>query len=318
MPLQIIKQDITELECDAIVNSTNNGLIGRGNSVDGRIHWKAGFELQKACILLGGCETGKAKVTAGFSLPCKHIIHTVAPRWLGGEFKEREFLRSCYIESLNLAKQLDCTSVAFPLLASGTYGYPKDLACQVAMQEIKKFLEENDMLIYLVLYDEETLYIAEQTRVEVENYIEENYREIEIRQECAIFDEDDFETEIAETLKSKEETFSCMLNRKIEEKGIKNSVCYKRANVDKKLFSKIMSNINYQPKKETVLAFVIALELSMEEAEEMLERAGYAISHSRKADLIVEYFIKRKRYDIFEVNETLYNFGEPLLGSSVR
>ncbi len=330
MPIQIIRHDITKLCCDAVVNAAKNSLLG-GGGVDGAIHKAAGVGLLEECKTLGGCETGQAKITGAYNLPCKFVIHTVGPVWYGGTKGEEDKLVSCYRESLRLAKENKCESVAFPLISSGAYGYPKDKALRVAVDTISSFLVENDMLVYIVVFDKTAYSISEKLFSDIRSFIDDRYvaerflqRNIrrDIKEEacmseasmpyntqcCMPYSLDDLLDEI-------DESFSQMLLRKIDEKGMTDSQCYKKANVDRKLFSKIRNDVNYKPKKTTALAFAIALELSFDETEEMLKKAGYALSHSNKFDIIIEYFISKGKYNIFEINEALFAFDQSLLGA---
>ncbi len=347
MPIQIVRNDITKMNCDAIVNAANHSLLG-GGGVDGAIHRAAGRGLLNECRKLGGCKTGEAKITGAYQLPCRHVIHTVGPVWRGGANGEKELLKSCYIESLRLAKASDCESVAFPLISSGVYGYPKDQALRVAMDAISEFLVENEMLVYLVIFDKTALNISEKLFSDVKSYVDDHYvsvyddlaivkrsRMMQVQESSAEYGapknkeflssvkgktswtEDsfaDFSLGLEELLTQVDESFSQMLCRIIDEKGMTDAQCYKKANVDRKLFSKIRKDVHYRPKKVTVLAFAIALELTLDETKDMLMKAGYALSHSSKFDIIVEYFIRNKKYDIIEINETLFAFDQSLLG----
>ncbi|MBQ7145803.1 MAG: O-acetyl-ADP-ribose deacetylase [Lachnospiraceae bacterium] len=328
MPLEIVRNDITQMACDAIVNAANSRLAG-GGGVDGAIHAAAGPELLEACRKLGGCPTGEAKITPGFKLSASYVIHTVGPVWRGGGAGEAELLAACYRNSLALARDHECRSVAFPMISTGVYGYPKEEALEIAVREISHFLLEHDMLVYLVVFDRRGFQISQKLFGDIEEYIDENYVDTHAhaRGESQIMETIAAEMAMAPSLaepsaqkledylkEALDESFSQMLLRKIDEKGISDAACYKRANIDRKLFSKIRSDVHYKPKKTTALAFAIALELPLEEAAELLMKAGYALSHSNKFDIIIEYFLKKRRYDIFEINEALFAFDQPLLG----
>ena len=331
MPLEIVRNDITKMTVDAIVNAANESLLG-GGGVDGAIHYAAGAELLAECKTLGGCKTGKAKITGGYNLPAKYVIHTVGPVYQDGEHGERDLLESCYKESLALAKAHDCQTVAFPLISSGVYKYPKDQALKVAIDVISDFLLENEMKVYIVIFDKATYKISEKLFSDIAEYIDDNYvdehtdyRSESMRMnmpmqsimadeicECkSIFAEEDLDSK----LKQIDESFSQMLLRKIDEKGMTDAQCYKKANIDRKLFSKIRSDVHYKPSKTTAIAFAISLELSIDETEEMLKKAGFALSHSNKFDIIIEYFISKGKYDIYEINEALFAFDQNLLGA---
>lgn len=332
MPIQIVRNDITKMNVDVIVNAANKELKP-GGGVCGAIHKAAGPQLAGECKLLGGCETGEAKLTYGYSLPGKYVIHTVGPVWHGGGYGEKDALASCYRKSLELAKSKGCESIAFPLISSGIFGYPKKEALKVAMDTVSDFLLDNEMTVYLTVFDKECLRISKSLFADIEEYIDEHYvelhddypyrrRRFEERmmappRECAQGFAISPEGELDEWLDQIDESFSEMVLRKIKEKGMTNAECYKKANIDKKLFSKIKGNPQYKPKKNNALALAVALELSLDETKELLMKAGLALSHSDKFDIIVEYFIVHKQYDIFEINEVLFSYDQPLLGSAV-
>ncbi len=371
MPFEIVRNDITKMQVDAIVNAANNTLLG-GGGVDGAIHRAAGAKLLAECMTLGGCKTGCAKITKGYKLPAKHVIHTVGPRWKDGNSGEKELLISCYRNSLQLAKENGCESVAFPLISAGIYGYPRAEAIRVAADTITEFLAENDMTVYLVIFDTESFNISSKLYADISQFIDDNYaaahddlpsRYLEppamfnaaakpyIKPKMAADMHGAMEREskpavkkrsfskaaedmcagaalpptelcsvasavsLGDALKQIDESFSQMLLRKIDEKGMTDAQCYKKANIDRRLFSKIRSDVNYRPAKQTALAFAIALELPIDEVKDMLMKAGYALSRSSKSDIIVEYFIRHGNYDIFEINEALFAFDQSLLGA---
>lgn len=342
MPFLIVRNDITKMQVDAIVNAANNSLLG-GGGVDGAIHAAAGPDLLAECRTLGGCDTGDAKITKGYNLPAKYVIHTVGPIWNGGTHSEKALLTSCYRRSLELAKAHGCETVAFPLISAGVYRYPKDQALRVAIDTITEFLAENDMLVYIVIFDKQSFKISEKLVADIRQYIDDRY----VEEHCdntverlrmfqtlkhSRIDEDSEVCAAAPRamssaakgslpsrpldayIKNIDESFSEMLLRKIDEKGMKDSDCYKKANIDRKLFSKIRNDRLYKPSKPTAIAFAIALELPLEEAEDMLKKAGFALSHSNVSDIIIEYFIRSGNYNIFDINDALFQFDQPLLG----
>ncbi len=336
MPLHIVRNDITKMNVDAIVNAAKNSLMG-GGGVDGTIHDAAGPELLEECKALGGCETGKAKITGGYKLPCRHIIHTVGPVYQDGNHGEPELLSSCYRESLKLAKESGCETVAFPLISSGIYGYPKAEALRIAVDTISEFLTDNYMTVFIVIFDKKAYQIGEKLYSDIESFIDDNYVDqhsdniFERRRKMIISRrDDDFDGNVCYAMPAPamsasmsledavgqiDESFSEMLLRKIDESGMTDAQVYKKANIDRKLFSKIRSDKNYKPSKPTVLAFAIALELSLDETKDMLMKAGFALSHSSKFDIIIEFFISHGNYNIFEINEALFAFDQSLLGS---
>lgn len=317
------------MKVDAIVNAANESLLG-GGGVDGAIHRAAGPELLAECRGLGGCKTGQAKITRGYRLPAKYVIHAVGPVWQGGGHGERELLAGAYRASLELALVNGCRTVAFPLISAGAYGYPKDRALKTAVDVIGDFLLVHDMTVYLVIFDRAAFSIGEKLFADIAAYIDDRYveehtdrREEQYRRAMAFAAEapplcasacPSVPGSLDEALGRLDESFSQMLLRKIDEKGMTGAQCYKKANIDRKLFSKIRSDAHYRPSKPTAMAFAVALELPLDEARELLEKAGFAFSHASKFDIIVEYFIARRNYDIFAINEALFAFDQSLLG----
>ena len=330
MPLIIVRNDITTMRVDAIVNAANESLLG-GGGVDGCIHRAAGPELLAECRRLGGCRTGEAKLTRGYRLPCKYIIHTVGPVWHGGDHGEQEQLVSCYRTSLALARKHHCQTVAFPLISSGVYGYPKEQALRTAMNTIGAFLLEHDMTVYLVIFDRSAYQISSRLFADIAAYIDDHYVDAHtdfirpcpasIPVEAQMAPSPAFSPasrpprSLDDRLKHLDAGFSETLLTRIDRSGKKDSEIYKRANVDRKLFSKIRSNPDYRPSKPTALAFAIALELDLTETRDLIARAGYALSRSSKFDVIIEYFISQRNYNIYEINEALFAFDQSLLGA---
>ena len=346
MPLKIVRNDITKMAVDAIVDPTNHALRGDGG-LDGAIHRAAGPEMEAACAALGGCRTGEAKVTEGFDLPCKYVIHTVGPVWRGGLFGEKRQLTACYQNALALAKARGCASVAFPLISAATNGYPRAMALRVAVDAIAGFLLENEMEVYIVVFTREEVAVSEKLFHAVEQYIDDVYagerfeapREmrrqvdfgeaatfeyssheespIDLFSDAQCFESVGYEPSfdiLAAMLDQVDESFGKTVLRKIDEKGMTDVECYKRANIDRRLFNKIKSEPNYRPGKQTALAIAIALKLTLSETKELLMKAGFALSHSNKADIVVEYCIKSGLYDIFQINELLFRFDLSPLG----
>lgn len=336
MPLEIIRNDITKVHADAIVNAANTSLLG-GGGVDGAIHRAAGSELLAECRTLGGCDIGQAKITKGYKLPAKYVIHTVGPVWHGGNDSEEKLLADCYKNSLALAKKHRLESIAFPLISSGAFGYPKDRALKTAISVIGDFLLINDMTVYLVVFDKTAFSLSEKLFSSIKQYIDDKYIEEHPIGRSNRFEERHILKEycleepmlspmeasapaakrkrsLDDVVKHMDETFSQMLLRLIDEKGMTDVETYKKANIDRKLFSKIRNDINYKPSKPTAIAFAIALRLNLDETKDLLLKAGFALSHSSKFDIIIQYFLDEGNYNIFEINEALFAFDQNLLG----
>lgn len=321
MPLEIIRQDITKLRSDAIVNAANAGLE-QGGGVCGAIFAAAGArEMRQACAAIGHCPLGKAVITPGFALPARYVIHAVGPVWQGGGHGEEAALRSAYRSSLELARDNNLESIAFPLISSGIYGYPREEAFAIALDEIQRFLLEHEMQVQLVVFDRKSTLLGQKVQSSLQSYIDDHY-----------VDEHYFQRLNTENLQRNvpqykelasaplpvfqpEETFSQARLRLIDTKGLTDAQAYKRANIDRKHFSKIRSNKAYAPSKRTVLAFTIALELNFQEAEMLLERAGFAFSPAFVRDLIVRWFIEQGKANIHEVNAALFEYEQELLGA---
>ena len=327
MPFQIVRNDIVKMETEAIVNAANVNLQ-MGGGVCGAIFKAAGAkELQEECDSIGKIQAGEAVITKGYNLKAKYIIHAVGPIWRGGTYKEEELLHKAYTSSLKLASENDIKSIAFPLISTGIYGYPKDQALKVAISAISEFLLDNEMDIYLVVYSKDTVLLSEKLFSRIEKYIDDNYiKKVDRRLESydlqdALYEESfspAIELKRKRTLEDlidqREESFSEMLLRLIDDKGMTDVESYKGANIDRKLFSKIRSDKDYKPSKVTAIAFAISLKLSLDETIDLLGRAGYALSPSSKFDLIIEFFITEENYDIYEINEALFSFKEKTLG----
>ena len=359
MPFQIIRNDITKVKADAIVNTANPN-VAVGSGTDSAIYHAAG---EKQLLVerkkIGKMMPGEVAHTPAFNLDAKYIIHTIGPSWIDGNHNEREILHSCYEKSLDLAAELECKSIAFPLIATGVYGFPKDEALQIALAEINKFLLSNDMKVILVVFDRKAFELSGKLVGDIEEYIDEHSAsEIGAAEYCGrgrneryerlerietlhsanmldSFDEEAEEDEsedqiiyadaapafmdisgksLDEVLDSSEDTFQQRLFKLIDESGMDDVSVYKKANIDRKVFSRIRCKEDYKPKKKTAVAFAIALELDMPTMLDLLSRAEIAFSPSNKFDLIITYFITNKVYDIFEINAALFKYGQPILG----
>ena len=341
MPLQIIRQDITKMQVDAIVNTTNEEMVGY-SGVDLAVHECAGPELDAECARIAPLGLGSAKITKGYNLNAKYIIHTSGPIWQGGLVGESVILKSCYIESLKLAVENGCESVAFPLISSGVYGYPKDQVLKFAVQVITEFLFENELMVYICVFDKTSYEFSKKLFSEISEVIDDDYVEELFEAE---YDDGDFDffagacqaptlqeneaplpkmscptTSVAgkslqEYMKAMDKSFAHKLFDLIDERGMTDVECYKKANVDKKTFSKIKCNPDtYRPSKQTAVAFAIALKLNLDETQDLLSSAGLTLSRSFTFDKIIRYFIQKEIYDIFEINEALFEFDQQLLG----
>ena len=367
MPFEIIRGDITELNVDAIVNAANpEPVVGYG--VDAGIHQKAGPRLLEARKKLGPIPVGQAALTRGYDLSAKYVIHAVGPVWTDGGREEEALLRRTYDSALALAAKKRCRAVAFPLLSSGNYGFPKGTALQIAVSAFSAFLTDHEMRIVLAVFDKAAFDLSGRLFHSVRSYIDENYIQSKLRGEydltdAALLAEDlpqcleerrthprktvfstgtvpmaaplpaaqanIFPTAAAapkmakaaaqpsleELLKKTDAGFSETLLKLIDRTGKKDAEIYKKANIDRKLFSKIRGNPAYKPSKPTAVAFAIALELDLDETRDFIGRAGFALTHSSKFDIIVEYFILHGNYDVFALNEMLFAFDQPLIGA---
>ena len=344
VPFEIIRNDITNMRVDAIVNSANpRPIVGRGT--DSSIHEKAGPELLEARKKIGPISVGHAAITPAYRLAAKYVIHTVGPVWDGGSYGEEGLLRSCYDRSLELALAHGCQSVAFPLIATNNYGFPKDKALQIAVAAFSEFLLEHEMQIYLVVFDRSAYRLSEKLVSSIASYIDDRYvqtweaavygaedrceerrsrrsRDLDLYREscarretlpCAPAPKSGMPS-LRDFLKKEDAGFTETLLKLIDKTGKKDSEIYKKANLSKQHFSKIRNNPSYKPTKQTAIALAIALELNLEQTKDLIGRAGYALSNSSKFDLIICYFIEQQNYNVMEINMALYEFDQSLLG----
>ena len=352
MPFEIIRNDITKMRVDAIVNSANpKPIVGLGT--DSSIHNAAGPELLAARQRIGPIAMGQAAITPAYRLNAKYVIHTVGPVWDGGSYGEEKLLRSCYDNSLQLAAAHGCESIAFPLIATNNYGFPKEKALRIAMDAFSDFLLEQEMMIYLVVFDRSAFRLSEKLLSSIASYIDDHYvdtwetavygasgntpqqqmarrRDIELLETRAMRTEAPLPPScqapmpkksakrpvfsLKDWLKREDAGFSETLLKLIDKSGQKDSAVYKKAHISKQHFSKIRNNPQYKPTKETAIAFALALELDVAQTNDLIGRAGYTLSNSSKFDLIIRYFIEQRNYNIVEINIALYEFDQSLLG----
>ena len=366
MPFRMIRNDITKVKADVIVNTANpKPVIGSGT--DSAIYHAAGeADLLLARKKIGDIAPGHAAVTPAFHLPAKHIIHTVGPAWVDGRHGECEILRSCYKNSLEVAAELSAARIAFPLIATGVYGFPRDEALNIALSEIGKFLLTNDMEVILVVFDRKAFELSEALVGEIEAYIDDHGVRSARREEYGACDdersgairrrremeglrvyhsvpEDAFSLarsdamipkglampqatapaafpvmegkSLDEVLDDTGKSFQQKLFELIDKSGMDDVSVYKKANIDRKVFSRIRCKADYKPKKKTAVAFAIALRLDMPTMLDLLSRAEIAFSPSSKFDLIITYFVQNGNYDIYEINAALFKYGQPILGA---
>ena len=347
MPFEIVRNDITNMRVDAIVNTANpRPVIGSGT--DSMVHEKAGPQLLAARQKIGNIDCGNAVITPAFDLQAKYVIHTVGPVWRDGTHGEAKLLHNCYHNSLELAKEHGCKSIAFPLISTGNYGFPKDKALQIAISAFSTFLMDSEMQIYLVVFDRTAYKLSEKLFQGVASYIDEHFVDacekaaleesmrrgrrrrrnewMEVCESSAVLENEcmmpmmapkaaPMAMSLEESIMEADVGFSETLLKLIDATGKKDSAIYKKANISKQHFSKIRNNPNYQPTKQTAIAFALALELDLDQTIDLIGRAGFTLSKSSKFDLIIRYFIEHKEYNVVAINVALYEFDQQLLGA---
>ncbi len=339
MPLQIVRQDITKMDVDAIVNTTDSEMTAFGG-LDFAVHAAAGEKLAEECKKLVPLAVGTAKISDAYQLPCRYVVHTAGPVWQGGLHGECELLRSCYIKSLELAAVHGCQTVAVPLISAGTYGYPKERVLTFAVQTIAEYLFDHEMTVYLCVFDRESYTFSKKLFSDIRSFVDDAYTDrnggiFSARKKrggryafpvtkCSEMPEGSLYSAreddsprgktLREYMKYMNRGFRDMLFDLIDESGMSDVECYKKANVDKRTFSKIKSNPDYRPSKQTVIAFAISLRLDIDRTQELLATVGFTLSGSNAFDKIIRYFIYNGNYDIFEINEALFEFDQILLG----
>lgn len=352
MPFKIVRNDITKMNTEAIVNTANDHpTVGTG--CDYAVYMAAGYDelLKYRKEKIGFMREGEVFITPGFQLQAKYIIHAVSPLYQDGNQGEELKLRSCYKNSLLLAKEKGIKSVSFPLISTGGFGYPKEEGVRIAVDEIHTFLLKNEMEIFLVVFDDKATRLGEKIYPNLESYIDFHYVEKKHEEEYVDFlvrergaskrsnrreemraplpmmaveestgiygDALDFEkqheSKLEERIKHLSDTYSEYLMYLIQQKGMENAEVWKRAIVDKKVFSKIKNNVNYHPNKLTALCLCIGAKLNLDETKDLLARAGYALSPCDKTDIIFSYFIENQIYDMIELDIQLEEHGLPCI-----
>lgn len=375
MPFSIVRDDISRVHADVLVNAANVRLAP-GGGVCGALFSAAGFdEMRAACEAIGGCATGDAVATPAFNLPARWCVHAVGPIWRGGRAHEEELLRRCYRSAFARAVELGARSVAFPLISAGIYGFPVERALAIVREEVAAFMRHHDEIeLTLVVFERAVVQMGNALVEQVQEYIDDEYvdsssfmrrdtgeleRElrwtedasaplsVEMAEPVALPEylrEDDAPTvmpsasrpfvassigmpgapsragttldaEIAQLVATLDAPFSTTLLALIDTRGMTDAEVYHRANISRQLFSKIRGNESYRPSKQTVVALAIALELDMSATQDLLARAGFTLSKSSKFDVIVRFFIERGIYDLFQLNEVLFAYDLPLVGS---
>lgn len=381
MPFQIVRNDITKMHVDAIVN-TANPMPGYGAGIDSAVYEAAGKDkLLTKRHEIGAIDRGTSVITDGYNLPAKFIIHTVGTAWQGGKAGEEDIIRSCYRSVFDVAVNNDIATLAIPLLASGSYGFPKGIALRIALSEIEAFMSESDMDVYLVVFDEKSVSLSSELYGDIDEYINDNYveeknqeeypdsygrnervrrgtelvaggfasaasyvprlfkankaekkkrKEAELYEEraedleelssidmCLSAPQFDEERSLEDVVKNLDKTFMELVFSFADAKGLTDVEVQKKANLDRKAFSKLKCGTTKNPSKSTALALAVALELDLDDTKDLLSRAGLALSPCSKQDVIVQYFIEKEAYDIYEINVALFEHGEQLLGTQV-
>lgn len=326
MPFQIIREDITRVKVDAIVNPTDE-FYSHSGGTDKRIHDVAGDELYIELRKHGCLSVGDALITSSFNMNnCKYIIHTVGSVYVDSSYNKEKLLRRCYRKVLECALDNNIESIAIPLISTGSFNYPKKDALRVATNVITNFIYEHELDVYLLVYDKEAFDISNSLYRDIHDYLEDNGIYDEVRsyrpsmsfgfmsKPASLDEECNPDREFSFVDFVEDESFNDCLRRIIREKNLIESDVYKRANLTKQAFNGIY-NEGKVPKKNNVLALCIGLRLNIDEADDFIEKAGYSFSRGNKHDYIVRYFLENGIYDVYKINEILINEDLPYLGS---